>query len=526
MSGTDLPTSVDVLVLGSGAAGLTAALQARLSPNSPSVLLIDKCEPKWAGGNGFFTAGAYRTAHNGLQSLLPLVSNAPASAESKITLNPYTADDFTDDMYRVTEGKCDPDMTKELVAKSFETVKWLKENAHVNWQLSFKRQAYEVDGHWTFWGGLHLTVDQGGKGLIKNITDSAKAAGVVISFNTEATRLLTNEQGRVIGVEASKNGGAIQTIKASGVILCAGGFEASREMRAKYLGPNWGETACVRGTPHNNGKALEMTLRDVPAVRNGDYSSCHATCWNFEAPRDEGDSDATNEYTKSGYPLAVMVNKLGERFVDEGVDMRNYTYAKFGKAILQQPGGYAFQIFDERIRPWLRPEEYRDERIPERILAPSLEELAEKMKGDGLEQPDKFLDTMKTFNRATQRNANAMETKKWNPSVKDGVATQGEGLQLAKSNWALPIDKSPFMAVKVTTGITFTFGGLKINPETAGVVNGKTGEDIPGLFAAGEIVGGLFSGNYPGGSGLTAGGVWGRKAGRNAAALSARQAKI
>ena len=104
-----------------------------------------------------------------------------------------------------------------------------------------------------------------------------------------------------------------------------------------------------------------------------------------------------------------------------------------------------------------------------------------------------------------------------NPAVKDGLSTQSSGQQLAlaKSNWALPITEAPLLAVKVTSGITFTFAGLAIDPEDAGVLR-DDGSKIEGLYCAGEMVGGLFYNNYPGGSGLTAGGVFGRRAARAA----------
>jgi precorrin 3B synthase CobZ len=518
-SASHLPSSIDIVVVGSGAAGLTAALQARLSPSHPSVLLIDKCPPNWAGGNGYFTAGAYRTVHHGLPSLLPLVSNVSDSLAQKIDLNPYTTDDFTNDMFRLTDSKCDPAMTKELVAGSLETVQWLKKYGNVDWQLSFKRQAYEVDGRFKFWGGLHLTVREGGNGLIKNLMASCETAGVQLAFDTSAEALIFSEtQPRhitALSVLSPPSFTTPLTIKTNAIILCAGGFEASRSQRSTHLGSSW-STASVRGTPFNTGAALEMAIRDAGASTRGDFSTCHAVAWDFYAPKDAGDRDASNEFTKSGYPLGVMVNNNGKRFVDEGVDLRNYTYARFGRAILEQPDGFAFQIFDARIRPLLRAEEYRDERIPQRIEAESLEDLASKMANQGLSSPETFLATMKAYNAATSHNTNA---SRWNPAIKDSVSTSSHpGLDLPKTNWALPLSQGPFLAVKVSTGVTFTFGGLRINPETAGVVD-KSGEEVKGLWAAGEIVGGLFAGNYPGGSGLTAGGVWGRKAGKGSAEL-------
>jgi succinate dehydrogenase/fumarate reductase flavoprotein subunit len=202
-----------------------------------------------------------------------------------------------------------------------------------------------------------------------------------------------------------------------------------------------------------------------------------------------------------------MVNVDGERFVDEGADMRNYTYAMIGRKILQQAGQVAFQVWDSRTIPWLRGEEYRGE-IVRHLKGETLEELAGVCAEVGLVNKERFLATVEEYNRA-------VGPGKWDPAVKDGLCTRG--LAIPKSNWALPIDRAPFLAVRVTSGITFTFGGLAVNPETAAVISEATGAEVPGLYCVGEMLGGIFHDNYPGGSGLTSGAVFGRRAGRAAA---------
>ena len=160
----------------------------------------------------------------------------------------------------------------------------------------------------------------------------------------------------------------------------------------------------------------------------------------------------------------------------------------------------------------MRDEEYREE-IVRKTWAGSLEELADKLAEDGLKDKQRFLQTMGEFNDAVAAHRREHPDAQLNPAVKDNLSTQSSGKKLAlpKSNWALSISEPPLLAVKVTSGITFTFGGLAIDPEDAGVLR-EDGSKIDGLFCAGEMVGGLFYGNYPGGSGLTAGGVFGRKA--------------
>lgn len=516
MASTNIEQPWDVVIIGSGAAALTSALSAVTSTTpAPKILLVDKAPEGWAGGNGYFTAGAYRTRHNGLEDILPLVSNVTKDMEDKIDLPVYSADNFHDDLQRVTGGRSSKQLGEYLVRESLDIVKWLK-GFGVDWWLSFRRQAYEVEGRWVFWGGLHITVKDGGKGLIRNLTDAVKQHGCMISHDTAATNLLTNAKGAVCGVEVERDGRKYE-LKAPSVIMCAGGFEANPELRKKYLGPGW-ELAHTRGTPYNTGDMLGAAV-SLGAATVGDFSpgGCHSTCWDAASSKDGGDRVKTNEFTKSGYPLGLMLNTEGNRFVDEGVDLRNYTYAKFGRAILEQPNGIAFQIWDIDGQKWLRDEEYRDEIVP-KIRADSIEELARKCKGEGVSDPDQFVQTVKEYNAAVAAHREEHPDAKLNPAIKDNLSTQSSKtkLELAKSNWAIPIVKPPFLAVKVTSGITFTFGGLAINPENAAVLR-EDGSEIEGLHCAGEMVGGLFYGNYPGGSGLTAGGVFGRRAGRAAA---------
>src|ERR1700761_8101929 len=147
------PPRCDVLVAGSGNAGFSAAVAAK-EAGAKHVLLIDKCSEDWAGGNTYFTAGAYRTVHDGISDLLPLVNNVDDETAKKIDLEPYTNDDFSKDMKRVCGGRSDPQLSKILVDESNDAVKWLKGNG-IRFQLSFNRQAYEGDGRLKFWGGLH-----------------------------------------------------------------------------------------------------------------------------------------------------------------------------------------------------------------------------------------------------------------------------------------------------------------------------------------------------------------------------------
>ncbi|KAH0026433.1 FAD/NAD(P)-binding domain-containing protein, partial [Aureobasidium melanogenum] len=271
----------DIIVVGSGAAGLTAALSAKVSNPDLRIIIVEKAPREWRGGNGYFTAGAYRTAHDGLSSLLPLVSNVPPELRDKIDLAPYTAEDLQHDLQRVTGGRSDKDLGAVLVKDSLDTVRWLKEHGNVDWWLSFRRQAYEVQGRWKFWGGLALTVKDGGKGLIKNLSDAVAAKGIVTLFDTKVERLILDGERGIAGVQvvSSNNADFTPKLYAPSVILCAGGFEASRQLRESFMGANW-RHAHVRGTPYNTGDMLLAAL-DLDAKKAGDYShtGCHSVSW-------------------------------------------------------------------------------------------------------------------------------------------------------------------------------------------------------------------------------------------------------
>jgi tricarballylate dehydrogenase len=240
------------------------------------------------------------------------------------------------------------------------------------------------------------------------------------------------------------------------------------------------------------------------ATPYGHWSGSHAVGWDLNAPL-FGDLAVGDGFQKHSYPLGIMLNARGERFVDEGADFRNYTYAKYGGVILQQPDLFAWQVFDAKVAHLLR-DEYRIRQVT-KVSADTLPELVGKLEGV---DADRALATIEAFNAAVRTDV------PFDPTVKDGRGTTG--LAVPKSNWANPLDTPPYDAYAVTCGVTFTFGGLKIT--SAGEVEDTAGAPIPGLYAAGELVGGLFYFNYPGGTGLTSGSVFGRRAGASAALYS------
>src|SRR5437899_7623666 len=248
---------------------MCAALSAR--EHGARVLVLEKAPEEWRGGNGFFTAGGFRFAFTSFEDLCSLVGDLSDEEKAAMEVDPYTEEMFYDDLMRVTEDCADPDLAMLLVRESQATVRWMKERG-IRWIPMFGRQAYKVGGKFRFWGGLVLEAVGGGPGLIDMEYASAAKAGIEVRFDTKATRLITDDRGRVTGIVVRTPAGS-ETIETRAVVLASGGFEANPEMRTRYLGPNWG-LARVRGTPYNTGDGIEMEL-EVGALPGGQRRDCH-----------------------------------------------------------------------------------------------------------------------------------------------------------------------------------------------------------------------------------------------------------
>jgi tricarballylate dehydrogenase len=487
----------DVVVVGAGNAAICAALAAK--EKGASVIVLEAAPVDDAGGNSRYTGGLMRVVYNNPDDLAQLIPDLTEEEKKKHDFGRYSAEDYFDDMGRITQYMSDPDLTEILITKSFDTLVWLRKKG-VRFQPSYGRQSYKVEGGaYKFFGGLVAETWGGGAGLIENEHKACEREGIRIFYETPALSLNTDDTGRVTGVKAKYQGRNVD-IPCKAVVLACGGFESSAEMRARYLGPGW-DLAKVRGTRYNLGAGIRMAL-DIGAMPHGHWSGCHAVGWDRNAPP-FGDVNVGDQFQKHSYPWGIMINANGERFVDEGADFRNYTYAKYGRVILNQPGMFAWQVFDNKLIPMLR-DEYRIKQVT-KVRANTLEELCEKMEG---------VDAKRALQEIREYNAAVQKDKPFNMAIKDGRCTVG--LKIDKTNWANTVEEPPFEAYAVTCGVTFSFGGLKITNDAE--VEDVSGKPIPGLFAAGELVGGLFYHNYPGGTGLTNGSVFGKIAGETAAA--------
>ena len=481
----------DVLVVGRGNAALCAANAA--ADRGATVTVLEAAPEDEAGGNSRFAGGVMRFAYDGGRDLAKLC-DLPEKEIQETAWDSNTVNEFYDDLYRVTSYRSDPELSEILITRSLDAMVWLRSQG-VSFTPNYRHQSAVVDGKRRFFGRMPFWVVGGGAGLVDYLAKTALRKGVEIFYEIRAVSLITDDDGRVVGVEARGRDGR-RRFEASAVVLACGGFEANPEMRTRYLGPGW-ELAKVRGSRFNVGDGLKMAL-DIGAAPYGNWSGRHATSWERYAP-EFGDLSMLESSYRHSFPLSLMINANGKRFVDEGIEFYNYTYAKYGAEVLNQPGQFAYQVFDAKTKPLLRPE-YGDKTVT-KVVADTLEELAHKMEGVDARV---FLETVREFNAAVQTHV------PFDHSIKDGRCTKG--LALNKSNWANPLDTPPFEAYATTCGITFTFGGVRIVPETGQVLDVNF-HPIEGLYAAGEMVGGIFYFNYPAGTGLVSGTVFGRIAG-------------
>ncbi|MEK7874726.1 MAG: FAD-dependent tricarballylate dehydrogenase TcuA, partial [Pseudomonadota bacterium] len=393
-----------------------------------------------------------------------------------------TREEYLDDLYRLTSYRTDPDLSELLVNRSLDTLAWLRSKG-VRFNLNFGRQSGLVGAKRVFFGRMPIEASGGGAGLVQNLDAAAKKAGIEVFYETRVSSLLYDGE-RVLGVRARHRGKSTE-FRAGSVVLACGGFEANPEWRTRYLGPGW-ELAKVRGTRFNVGDGLRMAL-DIGAAPCGNWSGCHATGWDRYAP-EFGDVNVGDQFQKHSYIFGLLINADGKRFVDEGLDFHSFTYAKYGGEVLKQPGQFAWQVFDSKVKHLLRSE-YRIKFVT-KVTANTLEGLAPQLESVN---PEAFLKTVRDFNAAVRTDV------PFDHTIKDGRGTVG--IEPPKSNWAQALDAPPFEAYATTCGITFTFGGLRIDRDSGQVLDAHLNA-IPGLYCAGEMVGGLFYFNYPSGTGL------------------------
>jgi len=496
-------TPYDVIVVGAGNAALAAAVSAKEN-GAERVVVLEKAPREMRGGNTHWSGGVLRFAFDDPQEIGPLLPGVEEEFEDFYSgIQPYTYDDFHGDLMRVTSGQTDPVLSKVLVENSKDTVFWMNRVGRIEMEPAVTLTGVRK-GNKVIWArGLVVRAAHEGVGLSRSWFATVERMGIEVRYGTAVIGLLMDGRGAASGVTVRDDDG-IHEIAGRAVILGCGGFEANVQMRTQHIGPLVG-AAKVRGTPHNQGDGLRMAMADMGAMPWGQWSGCHATPisadWGNFAPR-----ELTDRSNRLSYLYGVMINRRGCRFVDEGEDGAMFTYAKYGRAILAEPGAKAYQVFDSQVVHLLEPRYSTSQPL----TSDTLEGLVAQMDIDDKKQA---LLTLQEYNAAARHAADGFD-----PTQKDGLSTSG--LTLEKTNWATKLEVPPYYAYTATGGITFTFGGLKVD-ENARVI-GTDWRPIPGLLACGEMIGGLFYDNYPAGTGLVSGATFGRIAGRTAAQSNSR----
>ncbi len=454
----------DVLVIGGGNAGLCAALAARHSV--PRVLLLERAPEPLRGGNTRHTRNI-RCAH---------------AAGDSVTSGAYGEEEFLEDLLGVSGGSVNSDLARFTIQESRSLPQWMTEHG-IRWQQPLA-------------GTLHLGRTNrwflgGGKALVNAYYETARRMGIGVRYSACVEDLLI-EDGTAFQAAVLRRGETRELVRGRAVVIAAGGFEANLEWLKRY----WGDAVdnfVVRGTPYNDGTMLAALL-EKGAMPAGDPKGFHAIAVDARAPKYDG-GIATR---LDAIPFGIVVNRLGRRFYDEGEDIWPKRYASWGRLIAEQPGQIAYCILDAKTIECFLPPMYRPYR------ADSVEGLAAALQLD----PGTLVETVREYSRATAGNTH------FRLDILDGTRTRG--LEPAKSNWALPLDRPPFYGLPLRPGITFTYMGVAID-ETTRVLD-RSGRPFRNVYAAGEIMSGnILSRGYLGGFGLTIGTVFGRLAGREAA---------
>ena len=491
-----------VVVVGGGNAGLSAAISAH--ERGANVTVLDRGPSGGSGSDSFYTGGLFRVSYHSLAELEAVVGPLGMDASTGIErYSAYSEADFLHDWARVTGYRFDLDLAEEIVDESYETITWLAERGVPFLSGIVVDASGQARHSRPGWHGGFVEVSGAGPGLMRGLLGTATKCGFPIHSDTEVLELEPANGNGSIKLHARVGDGERKVYEADAVVLAAGGFQADSEWRTRCLGPGW-DLARVRASPFNTGGGIKMAMA-LGATPYGNWSGAHAVAWSVGSG-EAGHPDTNHIFERESYPFGITVNVEGRRFIDEGSDFGAYTYARYGREILHQPEQRAWQLFDARSAQHLMDEYKQRNPYAAREREDTLEALAGRLTDRGA-NGEEMLRTVTEFNEAVD------EAIEFNPYLKDGRRTNG--LAIEKANWAQALREPPFEAYEVTCGITFTFGGVRVNAQ--GAVLDAAKRPLPGVYAAGEMVGGLYYFNYASGTGLTSGAVLGRRAGRAAA---------
>ena len=476
----------DVVVIGSGVAGLSAAVSAQ--EHGARVCIVERATAEEAGGNTRWTGSYIRM--KSVDEVSDdfedhLIANGGGYLEPTLMAEAARDPAQWPPTLRALSF-VDPNVVARLANDSPSTLKWL---------CGYGLQFFPLEVPFPTAAQPRIVPSGGGLAIVETLSKKFLEKGGTVLYETKAESLIQNDEGAVCGVNAIGRGNKRMQVRGHGVVIASGGFQGNAEMMTRYIGPRaLNLRGMSLGCHFNKGEGIQMAL-DIGAAPCGDFGSFHAS------PMDPRSNRAGPSMYM--YPYGILVNKEGQRFVDEGPGETDETYERVTRRIFAQTDGLAYCILDAKFADVPNKQSaIKTEQPP--IEAPTLRELAAKLEL----QADILEKTIADYNAACVAGT-------YDPRRVDGLSTRG--ITPPKSNWARPVDQGPFLAYPIISSIVFTFGGLKTDT-TARVINTQ-GDAIPGLYAAGEVQG-LYYHNYTGATSVLKGAVFGRIAGQDAAELA------
>ena len=456
-----IKTKYDVIVIGGGNAGMSAALTARES--GATVLVIEAAPEHSRGGNS-------RHVRN-----LRCMHDQPL----EVLQESYAESEFWEDLQQVTGGKTNEHLAKLTIRESGECFRWMREQG-VRFQPALGGTLQLSRTNAFFLGG--------GKAMLNSYYRKASSIGIDVIYDSPVTHI--NIDNGTFQSVTTKNQNKSRDIKANALVVASGGFQANIE----WLREAWGPAAdnfIIRGSPFDDGKILRL-LMDAGAVITGDPDQCHAIAVDARAPK----FDAGIVSRVDCVSLGIVVNKEAKRFYDEGENFWPKRYAIWGRLIAAQPDQIAYAIIDKKSHGLFLPP------LTPPVTGGTLEELANLLSLNA----EALKDTINQYNATVQ-------TGSFDHTILDNCYTRGSTPE--KSHWATTIDTPPFMAYPLRPGITFTYMGVVVNEDAQVKFNN---EEISNIYAAGEIMAGNILGKgYLAGLGMTIGTTFGRISGKQAA---------
>ncbi|RSN54706.1 succinate dehydrogenase/fumarate reductase flavoprotein subunit [Streptomyces sp. WAC 04229] len=473
MSASHDPAPYDLIVIGFGAAGLSAALsfaEATEGREAPArIAVLERADKEERGGATRWTGAFLR-----------------------ITQDRRLDTDWAEHVGRVSGGLADVAYCRTVERETPQTLEFVEKHGV---EIAFE----DFPLPHTFAGGTpSMTPPASPRGGGASIVERLGAAlendpRVDIHYRTEALRLSTSDEGAVDGVVVRTADGLTRRLTGRAVVLACGGFEGNTEMLTRYVGDRACDLPLIApGIANNRGDALRMAL-ELGADTAGQFDGIHAE------PVDTRTRKADS--VLYGFSTGIFVNGHTQRFFDEGMDTWDNTFEHVGYEIWKNQEQEAYWIADAKTLaiPGILNALLSD--VPPE-QADSLEELADRLgiDAEGLEK------TVAEFNAA-------VGPGEFDPTRRDGKATVGITPQ--KSNWAVPVDTAPFIGVPLTAAVCFTYGGIRTDLDARVVT--PSGTAIPGLYAAGEATG-LFYHAYPPATSVLRSLIFGRIAARHIAA--------